>query len=763
MSTSISDAMDLLVGPVPTPFSGDFARAQQFIDEFGQLERRNRHHPFITQPALRVDLALVFIDEDPMTTTWKRTIRRGSPVELADESIWDEFFDSFCTAWIDDTPAPVTDPAPVLPPHSPRRPVRPRITHPPASTIEVDNAQTMRFASSLPPVTVTEKEEALPASAPPPTIETAIHAKTLVSSQIVADPLPLATTTPPVPIYTLESVVTPLAATSESPPMRRPTSPRIVPPPLPADDTQILPVEVDSTRTTRFASLLLLVDEIEKELALLASAPAPFTPALDPPFPPVPSTTASNSPPPRPPRSPHRPYSPKIARQPTGTAPCPPCTVVEDDNSPRRGVKTLVNSAFASDLAEPTTDDSTLPPRRPNIFPRHALEMPRDPDELANRPISDQSRKTARPQTPTQTLTSTPQRDDPRANAAETTPRTRLAPLTPTRDPRELILSSPPWAVDTYPVGLIYHRVFLYHNKQVAKPYGYIYIVDHPMWRTIVPVEDPPANVPQADDLHAFITLNGDLAPHPAEYPDAITNRLQTSVVDVTLRPRSTVANPTTKDLWVPFRPYYIDRRGERNVPKRYLQSAFWKDDPEIPGYVAYYIDPKNQQHIIPVEFNFEFTCWTEIRWSDPSNKFLVTKPASSALNLDIPANQAVTRNQWGPIDGETEEPARSPTPKTPAPSPSLASNPEDIVIKDEQEEEALELIAKSIPTTMSQTVTHEQMRIGTVLFNTKYPRHPDDPPPGGDLGDNNGGGGGGGDGRLPAATAPPDPIQLTD
>ncbi|KAH8977776.1 Hsp70 protein-domain-containing protein [Lactarius hatsudake] len=96
-----------------------------------------------------------------------------------------------------------------------------------------------------------------------------------------------------------------------------------------------------------------------------------------------------------------------------------------------------------------------------------------------------------------------------------------------TRDPHELIPSSPSWAVDTYPLGAVYHRVFLYHNERVAKPYGYIYIVDHPSWRTIVPLDEPPTDVPQEEDLHTFIALNGDLAPHPAE---------QTSVVDVTLQ-----------------------------------------------------------------------------------------------------------------------------------------------------------------------------------------------------------------------------------
>ncbi|KAH9000025.1 hypothetical protein EDB86DRAFT_2828078 [Lactarius hatsudake] len=60
----------------------------------------------------------------------------------------------------------------------------------------------------------------------------------------------------------------------------------------------------------------------------------------------------------------------------------------------------------------------------------------------------------------------------------------------------------------------------------LRRPYGYIYIVDHPTWTSIVPVEDPPIGVPQAEDIHGFIALNRDLVPHPAEYPDAPSNRL---------------------------------------------------------------------------------------------------------------------------------------------------------------------------------------------------------------------------------------------
>jgi len=209
------------------------------------------------------------------------------------------------------------------------------------------------------------------------------------------------------------------------------------------------------------------------------------------------------------------------------------------------------------------------------------------------------------------------------------------------------------------------------------------------------------------------------------------------------------VANPTrpTKDYWVPFRPYHINRRGERNVPKRYLETAFWKDDAEDPGYVTYFIDKQGHSQLIAVEFNFENTCWTEIRWDDHVNKYKVVRPASSSLNLDIAQRDVVTRDQWGLIDGQEEEPARSPTPKTPAPSPSLASNPEEInILKNEEEETALENIAKSIPV-MSQTIAPEEIQVRTALFDQK-PNQPgpgDGAPPGGDPDDSGNGGGQGG------------------
>ncbi|KAH9030849.1 hypothetical protein EDB83DRAFT_2525871 [Lactarius deliciosus] len=305
------------------------------------------------------------------------------------------------------------------------------------------------------------------------------------------------------------------------------------------------------------------------------------------------------------------------------------------------------------------------------------------------------------------------------------------------------------YKVDSYPIGSVCHRVYLYLNPRVASPYTFLYIVDHDTWDDLRIVAAPPPSLPLGDDLHGYEDRTGALRVHPVDFPQARASVCGIRYIKTKI---PTVANPTktTKDYWVPFRPYHIDRRGERNVPKRYLEAAFWKDDAEIPGYITDYFDRAGNRHIIPVEFNFENTCWTEIRWDDLHNKYKVLRPAGGGLRLDILASNVVTRDQWGLIDGQYEEPARSPTPKTPAPSPSLASNPEDIYIhQDEAEELALENIAKSIPV-MTSTTTQAPTQIRTALFTPQdQPRQPEGNPPGGDPADGNpgGGGDGGGDG----------------
>ncbi|KAH8994305.1 hypothetical protein EDB86DRAFT_2829808 [Lactarius hatsudake] len=229
----INDIMSTLTGPIPTPFTGDSAQAQQFLDEFGQLDRANRRHPLITRPDLRVESTLALI-RGPKTIPWKRTIRRGSTNGWVDESIWDEFFDSFCTAWIDDTPTPVTQ--------APSAPA-------PINTVKLDFVP-----STIDPAPVSSP---LPTTLPTP-----------IDGPLASVP---ATTNPliPVPVDILEPAMTPSTVVSDLPPPRplrsprRPVSLKIARPALPAlkeNKTQASPLPPTVNKT---------------EKTLLASGPAP--------------------------------------------------------------------------------------------------------------------------------------------------------------------------------------------------------------------------------------------------------------------------------------------------------------------------------------------------------------------------------------------------------------------------------------------------------------------------------------------------------
>ncbi|KAH8979220.1 hypothetical protein EDB86DRAFT_2836069 [Lactarius hatsudake] len=78
--------------------------------------------------------------------------------------------------------------------------------------------------------------------------------------------------------------------------------------------------------------------------------------------------------------------------------------------------------------------------------------------------------------------------------------------------------------------GIIYRHGLVgsvsWGSPPLRRPYGYIYVVDHPSWTSVTALDNTPIGIPQVEDLHAFIALNGDLAPHPAEYTNTITNRL---------------------------------------------------------------------------------------------------------------------------------------------------------------------------------------------------------------------------------------------
>ena len=77
----------------------------------------------------------------------------------------------------------------------------------------------------------------------------------------------------------------------------------------------------------------------------------------------------------------------------------------------------------------------------------------------------------------------------------------------------------------------------------------------------------------------------------------------------------------------------YLDRRGERNVPKRYLKDTDWcEDGPLRAGY--YIADPNDPAVLIAVDFNFKFLQWGCTHTK--KDKFVLERPAPTRYGLHI-------------------------------------------------------------------------------------------------------------------------------
>ncbi|KAH9009809.1 hypothetical protein EDB84DRAFT_1570984 [Lactarius hengduanensis] len=300
----------------------------------------------------------------------------------------------------------------------------------------------------------------------------------------------------------------------------------------------------------------------------------------------------------------------------------------------------------------------------------------------------------------------------------------------------------------SYPAEAICLQVYLYHNERVAKPFHSIYVVDHESWDELRVVHYLPVNLPFGAPLHGYLGPEERLFPHPADIHTTLANR------NYYLKEDQHISSPKSEHNYKgplgTFQPlsHRQTRRTER--PRQIPKNAYWSTDIQDLGYAARY---KKQSY--PVEFNFERHCWVELKWDHSADKYKAVQPAHDVLQCNILASEVTTRDQWGPIDGqpEEEEHARSPTPKTPAPSPSLKSNPEEIRIlgdEEEKEETILEALAEQIPI-LSQiprmaTITEAETQARTAFMGDIHPEtgHRKEQPGGG--GEDPQGGGGDGD-----------------
>ncbi|KAH9009324.1 hypothetical protein EDB85DRAFT_2283004 [Lactarius pseudohatsudake] len=510
--------MRSLTGPTPTPFTGDPAQAVQFLDEFGQLVRANQAHLLVTRPELRVELALSFI-RGQTTNAWKRVVPRRRTAEPADETLWDDFIDSFCVTWVDppaSLPVIMTAPPP-RPLRSPRRPFSPRLASPIASTLDlvkpVDElppthpvSAPARAGDLVIPVHGENNAATVPSPVAPSTLvpdvdgvidltgsdldEWALFApRTELTTSLAASAathdesydLPLPLTVTPDPLATASA-----AQRAEERPTTAPVNDNkgsLVALRNPARTTPAVPALTASVAHASDGTTKKRKRKADGEddtrpgkrvHAQLARRSVPFPrkhryeqrrPVVPPP--PVDDSSGLSTSDldgrkhAQPARPQHTPPSPVTAPTAPLVALLLPCTVVEDDNSLRRGVKTLGTSVFATNLAvspvptspatspdppttrreppittptagdddwtlfaprhsvkttaistspqvsneqTPHTDASVRPrsPRHAHIFPPNALEQPRDPDEVA-------------PATPQHTS------QHPRASAAGTT------------------------------------------------------------------------------------------------------------------------------------------------------------------------------------------------------------------------------------------------------------------------------------------------------------------------------------------------------
>jgi hypothetical protein len=143
----------------------------------------------------------------------------------------------------------------------------------------------------------------------------------------------------------------------------------------------------------------------------------------------------------------------------------------------------------------------------------------------------------------------------------------------------------------------------------------------------------------------------------------------------------------------------FVDRRGERNVPKRYLKDAEWYPDKYL-GEGYYVADPDDKDRFCAVDFNFDTLQWG---LTEPvEGQYRITRPIPVKYGLRIFDEERQDRSRWGPIDGTTENEETlaqvfkfgSDQGETPDPDIDISGNESK-----EREEYSLAALAQLIPT----------------------------------------------------------------
>ena len=89
-----------------------------------------------------------------------------------------------------------------------------------------------------------------------------------------------------------------------------------------------------------------------------------------------------------------------------------------------------------------------------------------------------------------------------------------------------------------------------------------------------------------------------------------------------------------------------LNRRGEHNVPKKYLKLATYTPDGDKQGYFVYH-----NSSFFPVEFDFTHCFWYIVKYDNQRSCWVSHKLPPSTYRLDIPDSEVTDRSEWGPID----------------------------------------------------------------------------------------------------------------
>ena len=145
----------------------------------------------------------------------------------------------------------------------------------------------------------------------------------------------------------------------------------------------------------------------------------------------------------------------------------------------------------------------------------------------------------------------------------------------------------------------------------------------------------------------------------------------------------------------------YLDRRGERNIPKRYLKEADWCEDGPL-GTEYYVADPDDPSVLITVDFNFKFLQWGCTH--PKKDKFVLERPAPARYRLRIfDEERTQDQSRWGPLDRTPDEDeAPDPVFKFGSEAGGDTPDPDIIIPKSQTEEIDLAAIAQLIPSHIS-------------------------------------------------------------